>query len=89
MPSNPGALEGSKDVSASKVSDSKITKSSMNMSGEKKVDKGGKVNEVDEKTQWKYSLKWLTLSLLDETEMEFKNIVEGGKLCFERDFMYL
>ena len=49
----------------------------------------GKVNEVDVKTEWKYSLKWLALSLLDETKMEFRNIVEGREYCFERDFRYL
>ena len=51
MPSNPGAFEASKDVSASKVlvSDSETSKSFMNMSGVERMDKGGKVKQVDEK----------------------------------------
>ena len=61
----------------------------MTLLGVETVDKGGKVKEVDEKTEWKYSLKRLALSLFDVTEIEFKNIVEGKESCFERDFMYL
>ena len=89
MASNPGALEGLKHVSAWKVSYSEITESSMNRSGVERADKGGKLKDVGEKIEWKYSLKRLAFSLLDETEIELRNIIEGRKSCFERDFMYL
>ena len=55
----------------------------MSMSRVQRVDKGGKAKEVDEKTDRKYSLKRLALSLVDETEVELRNMDEGRNLVLK------
>ena len=52
----------------------------MSMSRVERLDKGGQVKDVDEKNDCKYSLKRLALSLVEETEVELRNMVEGRSL---------